>query len=189
VTRATRVGILAALAVVTPGCATISVYSKIEPRAHTIGGAYTVEPRLAWSAVPGRRQDTWTIDGFRLESLRFFKGVAEGESLTGDGAPEARRPRFRTAMTPSELTEFVAESLYGSRYPPRRVRPAPFGGAPGFRFEVSYITRDGVEREGLVAGAVLQNQLHVIAYDGTALHHFARYREEVEAILATIRLR
>ena len=55
------------------------------------------------------------------------------------------------------------------------------------RFEITYATSDGVRREALVAGAVLQRRLYVIAYDGTALHHFDVYRDEVERI-ASIRL-
>jgi hypothetical protein len=188
-TRLARAGLVAALATLAPGCTTFSVYKMIEPQARAIDGAYTVEPRLAWSSIVSGKQETWTIDGVLLESLRFFKGVTEGEPMLRGGADENRRARFHPSMTPTEVTEFVADSLYGSRYPPKSIRPAPFGGAPGFRLEVSYATRDGVRRDALVAGAVLQGRLHVIAYDGTSLHHFARYRDEAEAIIASIRLK
>jgi hypothetical protein len=181
---------LVAITLVAGGCASMrSTYKLVEPGVRTMGDAYTVQPRMAWSVYRSGKLETWTIDGFALETLRFFKGVDEGEPLIRGGANEALRARFHGAMTMAEVSEFVAESLFGSRFPPRNVRPAPFGGADGFRFEVSYGGAAGVKREAIVAGAVLDKRLHVIAYEGTALYHFGKYRDEVEHILGSVHLR
>jgi len=184
---------LVTLVLLAPGCASMrSRYRAVPPGVYTIGEAYTVEPRLTWSrsllSTVGPRFELWTLDGTGLETLRFYKSIPEGEPLIA-GANAAQRPRFRAAMTTAEVSELVAESLFGSAFPPRNVRPAPFGGADGFRFEVSYATAGGVKREAIVAGAVLDKRLHVIAYEGTALYHFGRYREEAEHILSSVRLR
>ncbi len=186
-TRSARLGALATCALLLGGCASPSRYRLVEPGARSTAGAYTVQPGLAWSSIGAGKVETWTIDGLSLESLRFFTGIAEGESILGGRAAEDRRARFSTSMTLPEVAEFVADSLFG-RFPPRNVRPARFGGAPGFRFEVSYTTRDGVHREALVAATVLQKQLYVIAYTGTSLHHFARYRDEAEHVIDSVRL-
>jgi hypothetical protein len=192
VTRRPRLpGVLVACALLAAGCGGLGLYTLVEPRVRSMGGAYTVQPRLAWSTASLRDwPETWTIDGVALERLRFFTGLAEGQPLLGlqPAGTADPRARFSTAMTRPELAELVAESLFGSRYPPRHVRPARFGGAPGFRFEVSYATSDGVRREALVAGAVIRARLHVIVYDGTALYHFEKYRDEVERILESITL-
>jgi len=169
------------------GCAPLGAYRLVESRPNVIGGVYTVRPRLAWAtAARGRGPEAWTIDGVLLERLQFFTGIEDGQSLlktTGD-----TRPRFSLAMTRREVAEFVADSLVGSRFPPRHVRPARFGDGPGFRFELSYATDDGVRRESLVIGAVIGGRLEVVQYDGTALFHFERYRDEAEAIIASITL-
>ena len=176
-----------ALALALAGCAARG-YSLVEPRARPIADVYTVEPGVAWTTWSSDRVEAWTIDGYVLHSLRFFKGIADGEPMFTGGANEDKRPRFRVAMTPTEIAEYVAESLFGGRVTPRHLRPAPFGGAPGFRFEVVYHTRDGVNREALVAGAVLKSRLHVIVYDGTALHHFGKYRADAERVIESVRL-
>lgn len=185
---------LVVLALLAPGCASMrSGYRAVPPGVRAIGDAYTVEPGMTWSrpflSTISRRFEMWTIDGTVLETLRFYTGIPDGEPLVSGGADQEQRPRFRTAMTTAEVSEMVADSIFGRRYPPRNVRPAPFGGASGFRFEVSYANATGVKREALVAGAVLDKRLHVICYEGTALYHFGKYREEVEHILASVRLK
>jgi hypothetical protein len=186
-TRSAHLGALAACALLLGGCASLGRYRLVEPGARAMAGAYTVQPALAWSSIRSGKTELWTIDGLTLESLSFFTGIAEGESILGGRSVDDRRARFSASMTLPEVAELVADSLFG-RFPPRNVRPASFGGAPGFRFEVSYATRDGVQREALVAAAVLHKQLYVIAYSGTSLHHFARYRAQAEHVIDSVRL-
>jgi hypothetical protein len=173
------------------GCATAGrpSYSLVEPRLRPIEEYYTVEPGVAWTTMTVGKVEWWTIDGYVLHQLRFYKGIADGEPMFTGGANEDRRPRFRTTMTPTEAAEFIIESLYGGRLTARNLRPAPFGSAPGFRFEVSYVTRDGVQREALVSGAVVKDRLHTIVHDGTALYHFGRYRPEAERVIESVRLK
>ncbi len=188
--RAARLLMLAAWTVIAMGCAATGArYTLVEPRARAIADVYTVEPQLAWTSFSSGKIETWTINGFALEVLRFYQGIDEGEPMLKGGANEDKRPRFRSAMTPTEVTEFVVESVFGPRITPKNVRPAPFGSAQGFRFEVTYFTRDGVKRDALVAGAVLKNRLHVIVYDGTSLYHFGKYRAEAERVIESVRLK
>ena len=185
---------LLAVALLAASCASMrSAYRAVDPGVRTIGNTYTVEPRVTWSrsffSTISPRFEMWTIDGVGLETLRFYTGIPEGEPLISGGTNQERRPRFRAAMTTAEVSELVAETLFGSPYPPRNVRPAPFGGVDGFRFEVSYATTGGMKREAIVAGAVVDKRLHVIAYEGTALYHFAKYRDEAEHIVQSVRLK
>jgi hypothetical protein len=173
------------------GCATSGAapsYTLVEPHPRVIDTFYTVDPQLTWSSSTSGKVETWTVDGFVLHSLRFFKGIGDGEAMFTVPKKDDR-PVFRTAMTPTEVVEFVAESVFGPRVPPRNVRPAPFGGRPGFRFEMDYYTRDGVHRQAIAAGTVLSERLHVIVYDGTSLYHFGKYRAEAEHIMESVKLK
>jgi len=84
-----------------------------------------VETGRAWSAFARGEPATWTIDGVVLQRLRFIGGIEDGQPLLASPTLVDRRPRFRTALTPPEVPELVAESLFGSLFPPRNVRPAP----------------------------------------------------------------
>src|SRR3989442_53757 len=110
-----RLALAAVLALSVPtaaGCATYSSYKLVEPREHLIAGAYTVQPRLEWSSFARGQVETWTIDGVALEQLRFFRGIAEGQSLLDGGEAADRRPRFLPSLTRPEVVEFVADSLF-----------------------------------------------------------------------------
>lgn len=57
------------------------------------------------------------------------------------------------------------------------------------RFDYVYTADDGVRVRGLAAAAVLEGELHLIFYEGTALRFFEKERDEVERILTSIRPR
>ena len=75
-------GALVVVVIATAGCAQIGlgIYRLVEPGVRSMDGVYTVKPRLSWSRTDGGKIETWTIDGFSLEQLRFFKGIGEGTS-------------------------------------------------------------------------------------------------------------
>ncbi|HEV8642334.1 MAG TPA: hypothetical protein VGV13_14650 [Methylomirabilota bacterium] len=176
-------------AILLAGCAQTLSYTLVETRRVPIGDAYTVEPQITWTSVAQDKVESWTVDGFALHYLRFFKGIANGEPLLAGGKDEAKRPHFRSTMTESEIAEFIVDSFYGGRLRPRELRPATFGGAPALRFDLTYVTGDGIQRRAAVVGAVLKEKLHVIVYDGAALRYFPRYRDHVERLLESIQLR
>jgi hypothetical protein len=184
-----RLGVLTALALLAAGCAlTQGNYRLVEPGVRSMDETDRVYSRLAWSSAAEGKIETWTVDGFSLESLKFYEGIADSETMLPNRANDITAARFRASMTPLESVEFVVDSLYGSPFTPRSVRPAHFGRADGFRFEVSYWRGDGVKREALVTGATVKGRLHVIIYEGTALYHFERYRPDVERLLESIAL-
>ncbi len=175
-----------ALAAALAACAP---YTLVEPHRRSIADVYTVEPQLAWTSTSTRKIESWTVDGFVLHQLRFFKAVGDGDPLLpSPGADKQDRPPFRKTMTATEIAELVVDSLYGGRTTPENLRPATFGDAPGFRFEASWAKKDGVNGRSIVAGAVLKDRLHLIAYDALAIHYFAKYRPQVECVIESVRL-
>jgi hypothetical protein len=186
-------GPLLLVALVTAGCAMVTL---IEPKPTTIGDAYTVQPQIRWASVPARPgMDLWTVDGSALDALTFVKGLADGEVLVRgairEGPPEERRPRFRAQMTPSDVVELVVDSyalLGNQKIEAVNLRPAKFGAADGFRFELTWVSPGGLEIQALVAGAVVKGRLHLIIYAGTRAHYFPKYRDDAERVIASVRL-
>jgi hypothetical protein len=68
-----------------------------------------------------------------------------------------------------------------------RGRPA-LPAADGFRFDLIYLQRTGLEAQGLVAGAVLKDKLYLILYTGARAHDFPRYRDHVERMIQSVTL-
>lgn len=176
-----------ALALFVAGCAT---YSLIEPKRTAIGDLYTVEPQIRWSATRIGRAEIWTVDGPSLQAIRFIKGLRDGDTLF-EGRTQAKPPQFKKDMTASDIMEFVIDSLSvqgGQKIATRNLRPVPFGNDPGFRFDVSLVSRQGLHEEALVAGAVVRERLHLIIYSGPRAHYFPKYKPEVERLIESIQM-
>lgn len=170
------------------GCAT---YTLVEPTRTTIAGVYSVEPQIRWSALARGKVENWTTDGFALHAVRFFKGVEDGEALFGTTG-QAKLPLFRATMTPNDIAELVVDTLsklQAQRLEVRGLRPARFADAEGFRFGLTFLTREGLEKEAIVTGAVIDGKLHMIMYDGAAQHYFPKHREAVERLFESTRRR
>lgn len=188
-----RRALLVLAAVLLAGCAGVTL---VEPRRTTVGDAYSVEPQVRWSSLPARTgMELWTVDGSGLEAIIFVKGVADGRPVVRgaiqDGPSEDKRPKFRKGMTPSEIMELLVDSyaLFGNqKIETANLRPAKFGSANGFRFEMTFVLRTGLEMQAMVAGAVVKDQLRAIIYAGTRAHYFPKYRDTAERVLASIQL-
>ncbi len=186
-----RIATIAVLLITVAGCAQ---YSLVEANIQKIGGAYTVDAQIDWNKHAEGKVELWTVDGPGLEALRFFKGLGDGDALfirPAGMAKEIKFPVYRAGMTASEVMEFVVDSLGragAAEVAARGLRPARFGAVPGFRFELSFATANGLEMSGLAAGAVIEDALHLILYTGARVHYFPKHRDDVEHLLGSIEM-
>jgi hypothetical protein len=171
------------------GCAT---YAPVPPEPQSIGGRYSVHPQVPWSRREGGVLERWTRHGEQLEIIWFTRGLAEGSPLFGAGRREdAPLPAFRADMAPSEIQEFVLDSLAragAARVAAQQLRPVRFGDREGLRFELSYLASSGLEMRGLVAACVLERRLYLIAFAAARGHYHAQAAPQVERILESIQL-
>jgi hypothetical protein len=177
-----------ALAIILTGCAT---YSLVEPRRTAIGDLYTVDPQIPWSSTQTGKVEVWTVDGPSLQAVRFVKGLDDGEALFG-GKAGKKSPKFTKAMAALEIMEFVVDSvtaLGAQKVEAANLRPQRFGNVQGFRFDLRFASKAGLEEEGLVVGALAKERLHLIIYTGTRAHYFPKHKDHVERMIESISLR
>jgi hypothetical protein len=167
-------------------------YSLVEAKKQDIGGAYTVEAQVAWNKSSEGKIELWTVDGPSLDAVRFFKGLGDGDVLFKPKIKtkeEAKLPTYLTGMTPNDIVEFVSDSIArvgASDVQAVNLRPIDFGATPGFRFEVTFLSSEGMAVDGLVAGAVIDDELHLIMYTGARLHYFPKYKDQVEKLIGSV---
>jgi hypothetical protein len=187
-----------ALALLVGAC---TQYALVQPQRVTVKGALSVEPDSAWNRINQNdisgRSDTevWTADGPLLNTLTFFAGIEDSKPLFVQTAEQEKRdklPIFRSTMSPSEVMELVeatyAKMSQSSLTKTRELRPDTFVGKDGFRFDMSYVGKDEVDREATAVGTVHQGRLYMIVYQGTRLYHHSLRRQQVERIIQTARL-
>ena len=170
------------------GCAT---YSLVEAKRTPIGDLYTVDPQISWSSASQGKIELWTVDGPSLQAIRFVKGLEDGEYLF-KGKEEEKAPKFNKRMTPSEIVEFVVDNLTAvgaQNVKAVNLRPEKFGNHQGFRFELTFASKEGLEEEGFVVGVVVKEHLYLIMYTGVKAHYYRKHKEHVERILESISMK
>jgi len=165
-------------------------YSLLEPKRTTIGDAFSVEPQIEWSRQSLGHNEIWTTDGPLLQQVRFVHGLTAGKTLYASAAatvPETW-PKLRNQTHPSEIMEFVVDSLTALKANNPRtenLRPFKFGSHEGFRFDYNY-NADGLDHNGIAVGAEINGEFSLILYSGTRLHYFEKHLDTFERILGSI---
>lgn len=159
--------------------------------------ALTVTPAIDWNrmqARPGRNAEAWTLDGLALNELTFYGGIEDGKTLFREvDKKDKPLPRFSATMLAPDVVQLFGSSyrLAGGSalFEVRRVEPATFAGAPGFRFGYAFtLEGDKVKRLGEATGAIVGGKLYMVTYEAPAIHYFERNLADYRAIAASARL-
>lgn len=158
-------------------------------------GDLSIETTISWTKLavykPGPKVEVWTVDGQALDSIMFFKGVADQTPLFRSKSKTDPMPNFKAEMLPQEVTELLQSSLtkfYGEGnilLTIEGLKPTQFLSSVGFRFDMRFTNQKGLNYLGAGAATVKNNLLYMVIYTGTQIHYFNRYAEEFEQIIAS----
>ena len=132
---------------------------------------YTVTLGREWSDMSslwlGRPPNArlLTIDGPFLNRLYITDGLAPGGWLIRPERNATRTPTYRADMSPTELVEFVTDSVAGLDYlhvESQNLRPARFAGGDALRFDLTATTQGGLEMRGTALVAEHEGRLYLI---------------------------
>jgi hypothetical protein len=142
--------------------------------------AMKVTPVRDWNSLsirPGKKAETWTLDGERLNDVTFYGGIAPGEPLIRESSKKHKPlPKFTSETLLIEIPELLegtyrtdkgigAFSVTGSN-------PDHFLGQDGIRFTYTYVDADNLPRKGEARAAVIKGQLYMATFDAPRLHYF-----------------
>jgi hypothetical protein len=94
-------------------------------------------------------------------------------------------------MSAIEIRELVQATMAVEAFQNVRItdlKPATFGGHPGFTFAMTMTSKQGLDMKGLARGAVIKDKLYMTVYRGAALHFFDRGFADYEKISASLRI-
>jgi hypothetical protein len=95
-------------------------------------------------------------------------------------------------MSETEVVDAIVDAVTLSgaqQVEARNLRPANFGSADGFRFELAFLNSDGLKKDGAVVGTIVDQSLYLIVYTGTRIHYYPKYVREFEKIVSSINIR
>jgi len=175
-------------------CTFGSVYTRIEPVRIDVGGYYSLEPQVVWSARPNGNHIVLTIDGESLQAMHLFAGMRDGQPLIPSARPGDRDvPVYRAGMRALDIADLVTASfrlINEGESETQDLRPTQFGALDGFRFDFTYTTRDGLAKRGMVLGAVTappDRRLNLIIFTAAAAHYFDASRETINALFQSVK--
>lgn len=183
--RFLAIPLLAALA----GC--VGGYTLIEPGRTQIDDEFSVNSNMQWSQLALGERHVWTINGAGLEAIWFYAGINDGDALIANLDEEEDAPRFDSDMRPNEVMELVVDSLGMAgavKVEGTGLRPADFGSATGYRFELTFQTAEGLIKRGLAVGTVQEEKLQLIVYMAADLYYYDKYVDEVENIFSSVEM-
>jgi len=178
------------LGLLTAGCG--GPYRLSAPGEPVDLGLYTVDPQIRWNMWSNRIWQFWSVDGFVLHELSFVNGLQDGQALFPRLQRRENPPLFRSTMSPQEVAEFIKASLemtHGAKnFKKSEPKPQPFGSLQGYRIDIDYADPSDLHEQALVVWVIHGQRLYLIDYRGAKEYYFAKYRDVVEKIIASIRL-
>jgi hypothetical protein len=158
-----------------------------------IGGNLSVDPQVSWANAfgPNIAGQVWTIDGLGLNELRFLTRIEPGNPLMQiPGVARNDLRLYQDSMLPNDVMDLVAATLGQIGHQQVRtsgLRPVPFGPAMGFRFDLDFISSNGLEMKGMAMAAQRNGALDLILFFAPSEHYFAHHAPTVERLFASIR--
>jgi hypothetical protein len=179
------------------GCVAVPQIDKVESGQQNVGTRLEMTLDGSWNRFQSPQTapaTIWTMEGLPVDELRVYAGIKDGETIDA-GAPAVQgvtKIAFRAGMQPDEIVGMF-ESLYtrgGSTFKLDKLEPWSFGGEKGFRFEFTFTRKvDGVANLGVGYSTVSKGELFALLYFAPRLGFFPRYKDKVEQIARSARLK
>ncbi|WP_235536273.1 MULTISPECIES: hypothetical protein [unclassified Sphingomonas] len=143
----------------------------------------SITPTTEWNRLderPGRRAETWTLDGDALNDVTFYGGIEPDRPLFAEVDKRNQPlPRVSATMLITDIP-LLFETSYRVAFGTSlmtidSVEPAVFAGHKGVRFTYSFVRQDeDVHRRGEARAAMIEGALYMITYEAPTLHYFDR---------------
>lgn len=192
-----RITVLVVVLVALAGCVN---YALVPPARTTVTGSYSVAPTLTWNKATLHGDERWTIDGNSLQELIFISATDGKRILSSPlGGPTLtdpvirpsndKLPPYQATMTPIDIKELVEASitqLGAVNLQTSNFRPAKFGNASGFRFDLAFAQKNGLLEKGFAVGAQVGDRLNLIIFTAASVYYYDRDFPEAQRIVDSI---
>jgi hypothetical protein len=178
------------------GCATFQAVEANKP--FKVSNDITVDPQVDWArpselaAINTGGGTLWTIDGLGLDEVRFLTDIAQGRPILRlSGVATKDLGHYEPTMLPDDVMDLLATTLGkagNQQVRATNLRPAPFGSAPGFRFDLTYSTKDGLQMKGTALMAQRNKKLDLIVFVAPSEYYYDHYAPVVDRIFASVKL-
>ena len=174
------------------GCATPAYKDITAAQTVAVGDGITVAPQIEWGQanMAGFRGTLWTVDGVGLDALLFFIGYPGRPLIEMNGAKQNLQ-LYQSTMLPDDVMEFTASNFASVGFlqvKTNNLRPASFGTAKGFRFDMAFTDKNGLEMKGMALACQRNGRMDMIVFTAPAEYYFSHYAPTVDRIFASVQV-
>lgn len=179
-----------ATAVLLAPSANANAYREKGKPATVANSPMTVTPARDWNRLsvrPGKKAETWTLDGEQLNDVTWYGGIAAGEPLIRERSKKREPlPKFTRETLLVEIPELL-EATYRTEknigaFAVTGSTPDRFLGRDGIRFTYDYVDNDNLPRKGEARATIVDGLLYMVSFDGPRLHYFDRTLSDFRAL-------
>ena len=179
-------------------CKPDKIYMLVEPGTVEIEKIYSINTNKKWSQFQDHQYNFlfWTIDGYTLERIVFFKPIEDGRSLFDHDSfftkEDKKRPLFNSQMNKFEIKEFFENCIIWSReftkFETSNIKNYNIGDAEGVSFDIEAQNELGLIYKGFAVLAVKNKKLYSVYFIASEMEFYDRYKEEAKKIISSIKI-
>jgi hypothetical protein len=172
------------------GCAGVDLVAAGKPA--DLGDGVSVTPTTAWARVHAGSVALLTIDGIGLGEVHYYTGIKPGSPIVEvHGVAKTEMNTYAANMLPNDVMELLVANLAkagAQGIQATGLHPSKFGSADGFRFDLVFVSRDGLNMRGFVLAAQRGGKLDVLLYSAPDEYYFSHRQPDVEQLFATLQV-
>lgn len=155
-----------------------------------------VTPPRDWNRLsikPGKRAETWTLDGEQLNDVTFYGGIEPGDPLIREvNKKRAPLPKLTQSTLLVEIPELLEATYRTAKeigsFTLSSSSPDRFLGHEGIRFTYEYVDNDNLHRRGEARATLVEGVLYMTTYDAPKIHYFDKSLSDYRALSDTATL-
>ena len=179
-------------------CQADKTYILVEPGKVEINKIYLVNTNMKWSQFQEREYNFlfWTVDGYTLQRIVFFKPLEDGQSLFDYDSlftkKNEKRPTFNSKMNKFEIKEFFENCIIWSKeftnFETTDIKNHKIGETEGVSFDIKAQNELGLNYKGFAVVGIKNNKLYSIYFIAAEMEFYDRYKKEAKEIISSVKI-
>tara|TARA_Y100000590_G_C15545542_1_gene948772 strand:- start:516 stop:1109 length:594 start_codon:yes stop_codon:yes gene_type:complete len=179
-------------------CQSNKIYVLVEPGKVQIENIYSADTNKKWSQFQDRDYNFlfWTVDGYTLERIVFFKPVEDGRSIFDNDrliiSESEKRPTFDSKMNKFEMKEFFENCIIWSReftnFKTENIENYKIGDVEGISFDINAQNELGLNYKGFAIAAIKDKKFYSIYFIATEVEFYEQYKKEAKKIISSVKI-
>ena len=179
-------------------CQTDKTYILVEPGKVELKKIYSADTNKKWSQFQEDEYNFlfWTINGYTLERIVFFKPISDGRSLFDHDSfftqESEKRPIFNSNMNKFEIKEFFENCIIWSReftnFETSNIKNYKIGDVEGISFDIKAQNELGLNYRGFAIAGIKNEKFYSVYFIATELEFYDKYKKEAKEIISSIEI-